>query len=163
MDATFLDEDGGSAPMVMGCYGIGSGRLMASVIESNNDENGIVWPITIAPYQVYLVSLATRRTPEVTAAAERVYLQLQQAGLEVLYDDRDERAGVKFNDADLLGIPIRVTIGARGVKNGVAELKLRRGDDIQEVPLDDIVEQIGAVVNGETAEVIAHVITEPLQ
>ena len=163
MDATFLDEDGGSAPMVMGCYGIGSGRLIASAIETNNDENGIVWPITIAPHQLYLVSLATRRTPEVTEVAERVYRQLQEAGVEVLYDDRDERAGVKFNDADLLGIPLRLTIGARGVKNSVAELKLRNGDEIRELPLDDIVSQIQAVVKAETTAVLAKVITEPLQ
>ena len=163
MDATFLDEEGGSAPMVMGCYGIGSGRLIASVIETSYDENGIVWPITIAPYQLYLVSLATRRTPEVTEAAERVYSQLQEAGVEVLYDDRDERAGVKFNDADLLGIPLRLTIGARGVKNGVAELKLRNGDEVRELPLDDIVNQVQQTVNAETAAVLARVITEPLQ
>ena len=163
MDATFLDESGGSVPMVMGCYGIGSGRLMASVIETNNDENGIVWPITIAPHQVYLVSLATRRTPEVTNAAEGVYAQLQEAGVEVLYDDRDERAGVKFNDADLLGIPIRLTVGARGVKNGVVELKLRHSDEMHELPLDDIVNQLRAVMDGETAGVLANLITEPLQ
>lgn len=163
MDATFLDEDGGSAPMVMGCYGIGSGRLMASVIESNNDDNGIVWPVTIAPHQVYIVSLATRRAPEVTEVADRVYQQLQEAGLEVLYDDRDERAGVKFNDADLLGIPMRLTIGARGVKNGVAELKLRRSDETNELPLDDLVNQIQAVVDAETAAILAGVITESLQ
>ena len=163
MDATFLDESGGSAPMVMGCYGIGSGRLMASVIETNNDENGIVWPITIAPHQVYLVSLATRRTPDVTNAAEGVYAQLQEAGVEVLYDDRDERAGVKFNDADLLGIPIRLTVGARGVKNGVVELKLRHSDETHELPLDDIVNQLRAVMDGETAGVLANLITEPLQ
>jgi prolyl-tRNA synthetase len=162
MDATFLDESGGSAPMVMGCYGIGSGRLMASVIETNNDENGIVWPITIAPHQVYLVSLATRRTPDVTNAAEGVYAQLQQAGVEVLYDDRDERAGVKFNDADLLGIPIRLTVGARGVKNGVVELKLRHSDETHELPLDEIVNQVRAVMDGETAGVLANLITEPL-
>jgi prolyl-tRNA synthetase len=162
MDATFLDESGGSAPMVMGCYGIGSGRLMASVIETNNDENGIVWPITIAPQQVYLVSLATRRTPDVTIAAEGVYAQLQEAGVEVLYDDRDERAGVKFNDADLLGIPIRLTVGARGVKNGVVELKLRHSDEMHELPLDDIVNQLRAVMDGETAGVLANLITEPL-
>ena len=163
MDATFLDESGGSAPMVMGCYGIGSGRLMASVIETNNDENGIVWPITIAPHQVYLVSLATRRTPDVTNAAEGVYAQLQEAGVEVLYDDRDERAGVKFNDADLLGIPIRLTVGARGVKNGVVELKLRHSDEMHELPLDDIVNRLRAVMDGETAGVLANLITEPLQ
>ena len=162
MDATFLDEDGGSAPMVMGCYGIGSGRLIASAIETNSDDNGIVWPITIAPHHLYLVSLATRRTPEVTEAAERVYRDLQEAGVEVLYDDRDERAGVKFNDADLLGIPIRLTIGARGVKNGVAELKLRSSEEIRELPLDDIVNQIQSVVDAETAAVLARIITEPL-
>lgn len=163
MEASFLDEDGGSAPMVMGCYGIGSGRLIASAIETNNDDNGIVWPITIAPHQLYLVSLATRRTPDVSEVAERVYSQLRQAGVEVLYDDRDERAGVKFNDADLLGIPIRLTIGARGVKNGVAELKLRRSEEISELPLDDIIGQIQAVIDTETDAVLANVITEPLQ
>ncbi len=163
MDATFLDEDGGSTPMVMGCYGIGSGRLIASAIETNFDDNGIVWPITIAPYQLYLVSLATRRTPEVAEAADRIYMQLQEAGVEVLYDDRDERAGVKFNDADLLGIPIRLTIGARGVKSGVAELKLRNGEEIRELPLDDIVKQIQSVEDAETAAVLAKVITESLQ
>ena len=163
MDATFLDEDGESSPMVMGCYGIGSGRLMASVIEKSNDENGIVWPITVAPYQVYLVSLATRRTPEVTEVAERIYAQLQEAGIELLYDDRDERAGVKFNDADLLGIPIRLTVGARGIKNGIAELKLRGSDESQTVPLDDIVAQVRAVVEAETARIQESVLTEPLQ
>ena len=163
MDATFLDEEGESSPMVMGCYGIGSGRLMASVIEKSNDENGIVWPITVAPYQVYLVSLATRRTPEVTEVAERIYAQLQEAGIELLYDDRDERAGVKFNDADLLGIPIRLTVGARGIKNGIAELKLRGSDESQTVPLDDIVAQVRAVVEAETARIQESVLTEPLQ
>ena len=163
MEAIFLDENGKSAPMAMGCYGIGAGRLMASVIETSNDENGIVWPITIAPYQVYLVSLATRRTPEVSEAAERIYAQLRQAGIEVLYDDRDERAGVKFNDADLLGIPIRLTIGARGLKNGVAELKLRPSDESQELPLDDIVDQMHDVVDAATARILAEIVTEPLQ
>ena len=163
MEASFLDEDGESAPIVMGCYGIGAGRLMASVIETNNDENGIVWPITIAPYQVYMVSLATRRTPEVTETAERIYAQFQEAGIEALYDDRDERAGVKFNDADLLGIPIRLTVGARGVKRGIVELKLRHSDESQELPLGDIVNQVQAVVEDETARILANLITEPLQ
>ena len=163
MEATFLDEDGESAPIVMGCYGIGAGRLMASVIETNNDDNGIVWPITIAPYQVYLVSLATKRTPEVTETAERIYAQLQEVGIEILYDDRDERAGVKFNDADLLGIPIRLTVGARGVKNGIVELKLRRSDELLELPLDDIVNQVRGVVDDETARILANLVTEPLQ
>ena len=153
MEAVFLDEDGKSVPLVMGCYGIGAGRLMASVIETSNDEDGIVWPMTIAPQQVYLVSLATRRTPEVVETAERVYANLTEAGIEVLYDDRDERAGVKFNDADLLGIPLRLTIGARGVKNGVAELKLRRGPESRELPLDTVVDQIAEIVEAEEARV----------
>ncbi len=163
MEATFLDEDGASVPIVMGCYGIGAGRLMASVIETNNDENGVVWPITIAPYQVSLVSLATKRTPEVTETAERIYAQLQEAGIEILYDDRDERAGVKFNDADLLGIPIRLTVGARGVKNGIVELKLRCSDESLDLPLGDIVNQVRGVVDDETARILGNLVTEPLQ
>lgn len=163
MEAVFLDEDGKSVPLVMGCYGIGAGRLMASVIETSNDEDGIVWPMTIAPQQVYLVSLATRRTPEVVETAERVYANLTEAGIEVLYDDRDERAGVKFNDADLLGIPLRLTIGARGVKNGVAELKLRRGPELRELPFDTVVDQIAGIVEAEEARVLRSIKTDPLQ
>ena len=163
MEAVFLDEDGKSAPIVMGCYGIGAGRLMASVIETSNDEDGIVWPMTIAPHHVYLVSLATRRTPEVNEAAERVYAGLMEAGIEVLYDDRDERAGVKFNDADLLGIPIRLTIGARGVKNGVAEMKLRRARDSRDLPLDSVVDQIAGIVESEEARILERIKTDPLQ
>ncbi len=163
MEAVFLDEDGKSVPLVMGCYGIGAGRLMASVIETSNDEDGIVWPMTIAPQQVYLVSLATRRTPEVVETAERVYANLTEAGIEVLYDDRDERAGVKFNDADLLGIPLRLTIGARGVKNGVAELKLRRGPESRELPLDTVVDQVAEIVEAEEARVLRSIKTDPLQ
>ncbi|MCY4093385.1 MAG: proline--tRNA ligase [Caldilineaceae bacterium] len=163
MEAVFLDEDGKSAPLVMGCYGIGAGRLMASVVETSNDDDGIVWPMTIAPQQVYLVSLATRRTPEVTEAADRVYSELMEAGIEVLYDDRNERAGVKFNDADLLGIPVRLTIGARGLKNGVVELKLRRGRDSRELPLDGLVDQIAQVVESEEARVLENIKTDPLQ
>ena len=129
MGATYLDENGESKPIVMGSYGIGSERLMAVVIELHHDDNGIQWPITIAPYQVMLISLATEKTPEIAAAAERIYADLQAAGIEVLYDDRDERAGVKFNDADLLGIPIRLTVGGKGLKNGIVEMKLRRNGE----------------------------------
>jgi prolyl-tRNA synthetase len=116
MGATFLDENGESKPIVMGSYGIGSERMMACIIERHHDDQGIQWPITIAPYQVMLVSLGTDKTPEVVEAAERIYSELKAVGVEVLYDDRDERAGVKFNDADLLGIPLRLTNVAAGVK-----------------------------------------------
>jgi prolyl-tRNA synthetase len=155
MGATFLDENGVSQPIVMGCYGIGTGRLMACVIEHHSDENGIKWPITIAPYQVSLISLATERTPEVTEAAERIYVELQEAGVEVLYDDRDERAGVKFNDADLIGIPIRLTLGAKGLKAGALELKLRRNGEMREIPLDNVAAEVRAVVDAEIAAIRA--------
>ena len=102
MGAFYLDENGEKKPIVMGSYGIGSGRLMAVLVDLPR-RKGIQWPITVAPYHVALISLATERTPEVTAAAEQIYADLLAAGVEVLYDDRDERAGVKFNDADLLG------------------------------------------------------------
>ncbi len=139
MGATYLDENGESKPIVMGSYGIGSERLMACVIERFNDEKGIIWPISIAPYHISLVSLANEKTPEVAAAADEIYKQLTDAGFEVLYDDRDERAGVKFNDADLLGMPIRITVGGKGLKEGVVELKLRRGGDMRSVPLADLI------------------------
>ena len=147
----------------MGCYGIGPGRLMACVIEHHHDENGIKWPITIAPYQVIIVSLATEKTPEVTAEADRIYQELQALGVEVLYDDRDERAGVKFNDADLLGIPLRLTVGAKGLKNGALELKLRRNGEVRELPLENLAAAIKAIVDEEIALIHATLKPEPLE
>ena len=115
MGATYLDENGESKPIVMGSYGIGSERLMACIVERFNDDKGIIWPISVAPYQIALVSLATEKQPEVAEAADRIYAELKAAGFEVLYDDRDERAGVKFNDADLLGMPSAPDGGRQGV------------------------------------------------
>jgi prolyl-tRNA synthetase len=145
MGATYLDENGEEKPIVMGSYGIGSGRLMAVIIEMLHDDAGIQWPITVAPYQVILISLANEKTPEVAAAAEKLYAELLTAGVEVLYDDRDERAGVKFNDADLLGIPIRLTLGAKGLKNGVIEGKLRRNGEAFEFAVASAVEDVQGV------------------
>lgn len=162
MNAVYLDEKGESHPMVMGCYGIGSGRLIASVIENNNDENGIIWPVTIAPYQVHLVSLATPKQPDIQAKVEEVYAALQQAGIEVLYDDRDERAGVKFNDADLIGLPLRLTMGKRGVENGIVEVKNRRTGESGEIALDEIVAGIRAVLDTERARIAATVVPEAM-
>ena len=153
MGAYYLDEKGDKQPIVMGSYGIGSGRLMACVIEHHNDEFGIRWPITIAPYQVLLVSLGTERTPEVIAAADQIYAQLLDAGIEVLYDDRDERAGVKFNDADLLGIPIRLTVGGKGLKNGIVERKVRRTGEVGEIALAALIDGIQALIAAELAVV----------
>ncbi len=162
MNAVYLDEKGESIPMVMGCYGIGSGRLIASVIENNNDENGIIWPVTIAPYQVHLVSLATPKQPEIVAKVEEVYATLQAAGIEVLYDDRDERAGVKFNDADLLGLPLRLTMGKRGVENGIVELKNRRTGEGSELGLDDVVAGVRSLMQEETARIRMTVVEETM-
>jgi len=162
MDAVYLDEKGESLPLVMGCYGIGSGRLIASVVENNNDENGIIWPVTIAPYQLHLVSLATPKQPEIVAKVEEVYATLQAAGIEVLYDDRDERAGVKFNDADLLGLPLRLTMGKRGVENGIVELKNRRTGEGSELALDAVVAGVRAALDVEHALIAAKVLPESM-
>ena len=105
---------------------------------TRHDENGIIWPISIAPYQIALVSLGNDKTPEVAAACDKIYAELQAAGIEVLYDDRDERAGVKFNDADLLGMPLRLTVGGKGLKTGALELKIRRTGEVLSVPVGEI-------------------------
>ena len=162
MGATYLDENGELKPIVMGSYGIGTGRLLASVIERHHDDYGIQWPITIAPYQVIIVSLATAKQPQVTEAAEEIYRQLQDAGVDVLYDDRDERAGVKFNDADLLGIPLRLTVGGRGLKQGVLELKVRRSGEVLDAPMDGLTAQIQQVIADEIALIEATVVEETL-
>jgi prolyl-tRNA synthetase len=122
--AIFVDQQGQSQPVIMGSYGIGVGRLMAAVIELNHDDKGIMWPAAVAPYQVYLCSLYTDN-PEVVRRADKVYEELVEKGVEVLYDDRPESPGVKFNDADLLGIPVRVTISPRSLEKGSAEIKKR--------------------------------------
>ena len=160
MGATYLDENGKSHPIVMGSYGIGSGRLIASVIEHHHDEFGIKWPISIAPYHVSLVSLANDRSPEVAAAADDIYAQLTSAGIDVLYDDRPDRAGVKFNDADLLGIPLRVTVGGRGLRKGALEVKIRRSGETSELPPEGIVDGIKAIIDAEMELIAATVVEE---
>ena len=135
--ATYADEAGELKPAVMGCYGIGVGRVFAGAIEANHDERGIIWPPELAPYAVHLVGLGFDK-PGVRESAEQVYQQLVDAGIDVLYDDREEgSAGVKFNDADLLGMPVRVTVSPRSIENGGAEVKRRTVKDAQVVPLAD--------------------------
>jgi prolyl-tRNA synthetase len=129
----------------MGCYGIGVGRTVAAVIEQNNDEDGIIWPISIAPYQVIVVPISAK-DPAQAEAAEDIYRRLQQAGVEVVLDDRDERPGVKFKDADLIGFPIRINVGPRSLQSGNAEVVLRRSKEKTEVPLDDIVSCIERII-----------------
>jgi len=135
--ATFSDEAGELKPAVMGCYGIGVGRVFAGAIEANHDERGIIWPPELAPYDVHLVGLGFDK-PGVRESAEQVYQQLVDAGLDVLYDDREDgSAGVKFNDADLLGMPVRVTVSPRSIENGGAEVKRRTEKDARVVGLGE--------------------------
>ncbi|TET15641.1 MAG: proline--tRNA ligase, partial [Dehalococcoidia bacterium] len=135
--AFYLDRDGNQKPLVMGCYGIGIGRLLAAAIEQNHDEKGIIWPVPIAPYHIYLCTLGTD-DPEVVSAAEKLYADLEEKGFEVLFDDRIESAGVKFNDADLLGVPVRVVVSQRTLKSNGAELKLRREKETELVSMGEV-------------------------
>jgi prolyl-tRNA synthetase len=133
MGAMFLAKDGKQRPIIMGSYGIGVGRLLGCIAEQYHDEHGLMWPVAVAPYQVHLLSL---RGGEETAGA--LYSQLQQAGFEVLFDDRDESPGVKFNDADLIGLPLRITVSKRSLESGGAEVKLRHEKERQLVPLAEL-------------------------
>jgi prolyl-tRNA synthetase len=134
LGVTFQDESGALQEVVMASYGIGVSRLMGIVAELCRDERGLLWPASIAPFVVYLVGLDLDRA-EVLAAAEELYAALAAAGIEVLFDDRDERAGVKFNDADLLGLPVRLTVSRRTVAAGAVEVKVRAASESHQVPL----------------------------
>ena len=137
LGAFFIDPDGVSRSITMGCYGIGLGRLLAAVIENSHDDKGIIWPVSIAPYHFYLCSLY-REGSRVSEVAESLYSELKAAGLEVLFDDREESPGVKFNDADLLGIPFRLTVSPRTLEKNSVELKRRSERETELVPLDEI-------------------------
>jgi len=143
MGATFLDRDGTQRPILMGCYGIGLGRLLAAAIEQHHDEKGIIWPTHIAPYQVHLCPLSMDNE-EVASAAERLYLDLKAEGLEVLFDDRAESPGVKLNDADLLGMPLRLLLSPRSLKSASVEVKQRREQEATLLPLDGLSESLKA-------------------
>jgi prolyl-tRNA synthetase len=145
MNATFLDPEGKARPFVMGCYGIGVGRTLAAAIEQNHDERGIVWPMPIAPLHAALVVMNMKSEPLV-AAAENLYRDLNAAGVEVLLDDRPERAGVKLNDAELLGLPILLLLGDRGLAKGVVEVRPRAGGETREVPLGEAADAVRAMV-----------------
>ena len=133
MGATFLDEKGESRPLVMGCYGIGVSRLIATAVEQHHDDNGICWPMSIAPYQVHIVQVGTE--PGVLAAVQQLEQELTDRGIEVLIDDREERPGVKFKDADLIGIPLRLTVGKKALAQGAVELKARTEPDPKQAEL----------------------------
>jgi len=144
MKATFLDQQGHEQLAVMGCYGIGIGRTAASSIEQNHDAKGIIWPTPIAPFHVHLLPLS--HSAAVTQAAQKLYDSLTQAGIEVLWDDRDERAGVKFNDADLIGAPYHVVIGEKGLAQGTVELKARKTGEVQRLAPDSVVATVSALL-----------------
>ncbi|OGO17786.1 MAG: proline--tRNA ligase [Chloroflexi bacterium RBG_16_48_8] len=135
MGATFLDQDGEPNPVVMGSYGIGLGRLLACIAEQHHDEDGLIWPVSIAPYHVYLIGL-----PGEDGLAQQIYQELEAGSVEVLYDDRDERPGVKFKDADLIGLPLRLTIGKRSLEQGGVEWKFRHRDEAAITPVSGILE-----------------------
>jgi prolyl-tRNA synthetase len=150
MDAHVLDEDGASRPIVMGSYGIGLERTMAAVVEACHDDAGIVWPVSVAPFEV-VVTAVRADDPAVAAAADDLERDLEAAGVDVIVDDRAERPGVKFADAELVGIPFRITIGPRGVAAGEAELTVRAGMETTVVPLDEVVGRVAALVESGRA------------
>ncbi|MBN1862591.1 MAG: proline--tRNA ligase [Dehalococcoidales bacterium] len=149
LGAYFTDPDGVSRPIIMGCYGIGLGRLLAAAIEQNHDDKGIIWPAPIAPYQLHLCPLFFDN-PEVAAATEKLYNELTEAGWEVLLDDRIESPGVKFNDADLLGIPVRITISPRTLEKDSVELKRRTEKKAEVVTLADLEVRLKELMAGES-------------
>jgi prolyl-tRNA synthetase len=141
MNATFLDEDGKAKPFIMGCYGLGVSRTVAAIIEQHHDDDGIAWPLSVAPFAVEVLAVSMK-SEEAVRVAEKLYDDLRAAGVDTLYDDRDDSAGVKFKDADLVGMPLRVTVGDRGLKKGIVEARVRKTGEVTEVPVDDAVQGI---------------------
>jgi len=160
LGGTYLDRDGTTRPVVMGCYGIGSGRLLSCIIEEHHDAQGIRFPVSVAPYQVYCVAL-TQRAPDVAEMAERLYREAWAQGIELLLDDRDASPGVKLNDADLIGLPLRLTIGPRSLQAGGAELKRRDRADSTLVPVEQIIPTLQAEIAQLYSESQARVVPVP--
>lgn len=150
MGATVLDENGSETPMIMGCYGMGVTRVLAAVAEQNHDDDGLIWPLPIAPYHAIILPLQMNST-EVVETAESIYEDLEEAGVEVVLDDRDEGVGAKFKDADLIGIPVRIAIGTRELEEGNVELKLRWEDEMELVSPEDAVDQVVDLVERRVA------------
>ena len=144
MNGTYLDENGKAKPYIMGCYGIGVSRLIAAIIEQNNDENGIIWPKEVAPYLVHLVCLDMKKEVQ-KETAEKIYNKLLEEKIEVLYDDRIERPGVKFNDADLIGLPIQIIVG-RKADEGIVEIKVRKTGEREEVLIENLYTKLHEII-----------------
>jgi len=144
LGAYFLDAEGKQRPPIMGSYGIGIERLLAAAIEANHDEKGIVWPKELAPFDIHIVAIQPDKTG-VRQAAERLYSELTSAGVRVLFDDRDETPGVKFNDADLLGTPLRVTVSPRNMEQSAVEVKGRTEDESRMIRLEGAAAELSAI------------------
>ncbi len=142
MNATFVDEDGQSKPLQMGCYGIGVTRLLGAAIEQNHDEKGIIWPAAIAPFEVVVCPMGLERSESVREAVDSLAAQLETAGIRYVVDDRNERPGVMFADWELIGVPLRITVGDRGLKEGLLELTVRRGLETRKVPPADVLAEV---------------------
>lgn len=145
MGATFMDEDGKEKPLIMGCYGVGVSRSLAAVVEQHNDEHGIVWPVSVAPYEVAVIPLDPKKE-ECASVCEQIVDGLCSEGIEVVVDDRDERPGFKFADNDLMGFPYQVVLGKRGLKNGTVELKDRATGEREDVAIDEVVAKVSKLV-----------------
>lgn len=145
MGATFMDEDGKEKPLIMGCYGVGVSRTLAAIVEQHNDENGIIWPVSVAPYEVSVIPLDPKKE-DCAKATDRLVQELLDAGLDVVVDDRDERPGFKFADNDLMGFPYQIVIGKRGLKNGTFELKDRATGEREDISIDEAAAIVAARV-----------------
>jgi len=147
LNATFLETDGSRKPLVMGCYGIGVTRTLQAVIEQGNDKDGVVWPLSVAPYQVCITPLGIAPDSETMRLAEKFYAELTARGVDVILDDRDERPGVKFKDSELVGFPIRIGLGEKSLAKGEVEIKPRTGA-VQFVKTDAVVDEVLKLVAG---------------
>ena len=147
MHLTYKDENQQDHPVVMGCYGIGVSRTLAAIVEQHHDDNGIIWPVSVAPYHVIIEEMRPGDEAQ-DKLADELDSKLTAAGIEVIVDDRDERPGVKFKDADLIGIPIRITVGKKAAE-GIVEYKLRRGGEMEEIPFAEAIERAVLLVNKE--------------
>ncbi len=161
MGCTYSDKDGMEKPVIMGSYGIGSGRLLACIAEEHHDENGLIWPVTVAPYHVYLIALVGKGNEQVRQEADAIYAELNTAGIEVLYDDREESPGVKFNDADLIGLPVRLTVSERASKQGGVEFKRRDQAERSIVPTAEILQRVKEEIAALEAQIKAKVVEVP--
>ncbi len=150
-NANYVDENGEKNPIIMGCYGIGINRTMAAIIEQYHDDNGIIWPLSVAPYHVIIVPVNVKDEKVVKTSYE-IYNKLNEMGVETLIDDRNERAGVKFNDADLIGIPMRITVGKKA-KDGLVEFKLRNETEVKDIKIEDILNTVKAVFEKEDVKI----------